>query len=383
MTLKIAETLEQRVRSDYVERNMNMQVARAEGRHAQLIDAASTRMVRPRFLDYPLIPSGVLTLIAGRAGVSKSTLSINRAALATRGRLKGDYEGCPVNVCFSGIEDNASMQKARLIAADANLTRVKFLTITDTRNGTSVKTGLSIPRDLPEIRDLLKDAGIRLWVIDPITSCIPGDTNKRDDVRAALDPLAALASDLDIAIVGILHFNKGGGYASDKVSGSHAFRDAVRSLVLVSKDDETGDVVMTVDKSNYTTAAGTSFSYALSSRDVTDDDGQTMSVPVVTGLMPTKRTVNEIINRNMAPAQDTPRTSANEIIDWLTEFLRDGPAAFTDIMRAATPEGYTKRQIRHAQETAADPWIVSEPDPAYQGRGQRRLWRLSATRPTD
>ena len=383
MTLKIEETLEQRVRSDYVERNMNMQVAKAEGRHAQLIDAASTRMVRPRFLDYPLIPSGVLTLIAGRAGVSKSTLSINRAALATRGRLKGDYKRHPVNVCFSGIEDSASMQKARLIAADANLTRVKFLTITDTRNGTSVETGLSIPRDLPEIRDLLKDAGIRLWVIDPITSCIPGDTNKRDDVRAALDPLAALATDLDIAIVGILHFNKGGGYASDKVSGSHAFRDAVRSLILVSKDDETGDVVMTVDKSNYTTAAGTSFSYALSSCDVTDDDGQTMSVPVVTGLMPTDRTVNEIINRNMAPAQDTPRTSANEIIDWLTEFLRDGPAAFTDIMRAATPEGYTRRQIRHAQETAADPWIVSEPDPAYQGRGQRRLWSLSATRPTD
>ena len=383
MTLKFAETLEQRVRSDYVERNMNMQIARAEGRHAQLTKAEDTRMIRPRFLDYPLIPSGVLTLIAGRAGVSKSTLSINRAALATRGWLKGDYEGRPVNVCFSGIEDSASMQKARLIAADANLTRVRFLTITDTRNGTSVETGLSIPRDLPEIRDLLKDAGIRLWVIDPITSCIPGDTNKRDDVRAALDPLAALAADLDIAIVGILHFNKGGGYASDKVSGSHAFRDAVRSLILVSKDDETGDVVMTVDKSNYTTAAGTSFSYALSSRDVPDDEGQSMSVPVVTGLMPTDRTVNEIINRNMTPAQDTPRTSANEIIDWLTEFLRDGPAAFTDIMRAATPEGYTRRQIRHAQETAADPWIVSEPDPAYQGRGQRRLWRLSATRPTD
>lgn len=383
MTLKIAETLEQRVRSDYVERNMNMQVARAEGRHAQLIEAASTRMVRPRFLDYPLIPSGVLTLIAGRAGVSKSTLSINRAALATRGRLKGDYEGHPVNVCFSGIEDSASMQKARLIAADANLTRVKFLTITDTRNGTSVETGLSIPRDLPEIRDLLKDAGIRLWVIDPITSCIPGDTNKRDDVRAALDPLAALASDLDIAIVGILHFNKGGGYASDKVSGSHAFRDAVRSLILVSKDDETGDVVMTVDKSNYTTAAGTSFSYALSSRDVQDDEGQSMSVPVVTGLMPTERTVNEIINRNMTPAQDVPRTSADEVIDWLTDYLRAGPAAFREIMKDARAEGFTGRQLTNARQKAEDPWIVTVPDPKHKGRGQRRLWMLSANPTND
>lgn len=383
MTLKFEETLEQRVRSDYVERNMNMQVAKAEGRHAQLIDAASTRMVRPRFLDYPLIPSGVLTLIAGRAGVSKSTLSINRAALATRGRLNGDYERHPVNVCFSGIEDNASMQKARLIAADANLTRVKFLTITDTRNGTSVETGLSIPRDLPEIRDLLKDAGIRLWVIDPITSCIPGDTNKRDDVRAALDPLAALAADLDIAIVGILHFNKGGGYASDKVSGSHAFRDAVRSLILVSKDDETGDVVMTVDKSNYTTAAGTSFSYTLSSRDVPDDDGQSMSVPVVTGLKPTDRTVNEIINRNMTPAQDVPRTSADEIIDWLTDYLQAGPAAFREIMKDARAEGFTGRQLTNARQKAEDPWIVTVPDPEHKGRGQRRLWMLSATPTND
>ena len=89
------------------------------------------------------------------------------------------------------------------------------------------------------------------------------------DVRRSLDPLAATAQELGIAIIGILHFNKGGGYASDKVSGSHAFRDTVRSLILVAKDDETGECVVTLDKSSYTPQQGASYKYTLAPRFIT------------------------------------------------------------------------------------------------------------------
>ncbi len=76
--------------------------------------------------------------------------------------------------------------------------------------------------------------------------------------------------------------NKGGGYASDKVSGSHAFRDTVRSLILVAKDDETGECVVTLDKSSYTPQQGQSYKYTLAPRFITDDDGERMEVPIIT-----------------------------------------------------------------------------------------------------
>lgn len=376
--MKFRETKEDVARAAYCTANLEAQVARAEGRHARMTRADDVRIVKPRFLDDPLIPCGVITLVSGRAGASKSTLTIQRAALATRGRLHGDYEGRPVNVAFTAFEDSTSMQKARLVAADADLRRVTFLGMSNTTNGVSVDTGMRIPDDLPEIRALLRDENVKLWIIDPITSVITGNSDKEDDVRAVLDPLAALAADLDIAIVAIRHFNKGAGYAGDKVSGSHAFRDAVRSLILVARDDEDGSIVATLDKSNYTMSAGRSFSYALASCDVPDDEGRMMTVPKITGFMPTDRNVGEIINRNYAAVETPARADRGEVLEWLTEYLRDGPAPFNDIKDAARAEGYTAKQLSNARERSGGR-IVSIPDDTYQGRGQRRLWAMIPT----
>mgnify|MGYP002728556784 FL=1 len=347
------------------------------GRSPHLVRASTVAKQRPRFLDYPMIPAGTLTLMAGRAGVSKSTLSLYRAALATRGRLEGDWKGEPVTVAISGVEDSLSMQRMRLEAAGADLERVRFLSMLATSGGDSTDTGVRLPDDLPALADSFKAEGVRLWIIDPITSCMDGDSNKRDDVRRALDPLAALADDLDMAIVGILHFNKGGGYASDKISGSHAFRDVIRSLVLIAKDDDNGDCVATIDKSSYTTAQGTSYSYGLMSVDVGDDFGETFSVPKVTGFMKTERDVNEVINRNIqAAAGDTTHTGRGEVLEWLADYLKDGPVSFKDIAAAANVEGYSRRQLTNARERS-DGHIVTIPDPTYEGRGQKRLWALA------
>ncbi|MEE1296959.1 MAG: AAA family ATPase [Bifidobacterium sp.] len=356
----------------------------ADGRHAILTDAATVSIERPTFLGEPMLPTGVITLIAGRAGVSKSTLSIHYAAMVTRGTLPGDYKGRPQPVVFSAIEDGKGMQAARLKAAGADMSRVRFLDMADTINGTPLESGVRIPEDLDTVRDALANCGARLWVIDPITSAMAGNTNKRDDVRGALDPLAALARDLDIAVVGILHFNKGGGYASDKISGSHAFRDTVRSLMLVARDDETGDCVATLDKSSYTPSAGSSWIYSLASRDVATADGLTMSVPVVAGLMPTDRSVGEIINRNeTAGSTVAERAEHGEVFDWLTGYLEDnGPTPLKVIAHDAADEyGYTKRQLTNARETATGPWIVTEKDPDHKGPGRAMLWRLSRTPP--
>ncbi|MBW3080905.1 AAA family ATPase [Bifidobacterium saguinibicoloris] len=344
------------------------------GRHPMFSIASQVAKTAPRFLDYPMLPVGVLTLIAGRAGVSKSTLSLYRAALATRGRLAGKWKGQPVNVCISGIEDSESMQRMRLEAEDADLDRVTFLSMADEHG----QTGVRLPDDLDTLAPEFRRRDIRLWVIDPITSAMDGDSNKRDDVRAALDPLAKFASDLDMAVVGILHFSKGGGYASDKISGSHAFRDAVRSLLTVARDDEDGTCVVTIDKSSYTTEQNTSYSYGLISHDVRDDTGHVFGVPKITGFMPTERTVNEVINKNINAGVPEPRRAGRgEVADWLADWLTEhGPTPFNKLEDAAGKAGYTAAQLRKVRER--NPGLIATArDPNHVGRGIGYIWSLN------
>ncbi|MBW3078229.1 AAA family ATPase [Bifidobacterium simiiventris] len=343
-------------------------------RQPKVTPASAVERHAPRFIDYPLIPVGTITLIAGRAGVSKSTLILYRAALATKGLLDGDWKGTPVNVAVSGIEDTESMQSMRLEAEGADLERIAFYGMAD-QYGDS---GVRIPEDLPALAESFKRNRIRMWIIDPITSAMDGDSNKRDDVRRALDPLAKFAADLDIAVVGILHFNKGGGYASDKISGSHAFRDAIRSLLLVARDDDNGDCVLTIDKSSYTTAQDQSYSYGLISCDITDDANRVFSVPKITGFMPTERNVNEVINKNMSVAfAESPRRSRGEVADWIIDYLTEhGPTPFDKIKTAADERGYTVKQLRKVRER--HPGLISSaPDPNHTGRGQGHIWSVN------
>lgn len=351
------------------------------GRHATAVRASHVKIERPRWLDKLFIPAGVLTVISGRAGVSKSTFAIARAAQATRGRLEGDYARRPVNVAFSAIEDSDSMQAARLQAAGADLNRVLFIGIAE---GTA-DAGMSLPKDLPIIRQLLLENDVKLWILDPITSVIDGNTNSRDDVRRVLDPLAALANELGIAIVGIAHFNKGGGYGGDKISGSHAFRDAVRSMLLIAKDDEQGDCVLTIDKSNYSTVAGQSFSYSLGSAEVTDANGDIMKVPIITGFMPSKRNVSEVINGNIARAEhvETDGHGVDDADRWLLDYLEEyGPTSFSRIAedaRGCAPS-YTKDQLRAARKRLGNRIMIA-PDNTHSGRGRSYKWSLSQSEP--
>lgn len=379
MTLAIATTERQAAIDDALIANVD-RLARSQhdGRRIALTRACDVKVERPVFLHNPLVPAKVLTLIAGRAGVSKSTLSIDIAAKATLGKLTGDWNGRPATVAFAAIEDDAGMQKARLQAAGADMTRVLFITVDDTRNGSTVSTGLQLPDDTATLRDTLREHGVKLLIIDPITSCIDGNTDKRDDVRRSLDPLAAIAQELQIAIIGILHFNKGAGYASDKVSGSHAFRDTVRSLILVAKDDETGECVVTLDKSSYTPQQGASYKYTLAPRFITDDDGEQMEVPIITDFAPTDTNVNEIINRNITGGDTTGRTADNEVAEWLTNYLAEnGPTSFKQIAAdAKEAEGYTAKQLQHARERSTAPRIITSKDTGYTGRGRRSLWQI-------
>lgn len=347
--------------------------------------AEDVQIRKIEWLHEPIIPLDYLTMISGRSGVSKSTLALHYAALASRGKLDGDYAGTPVTVGITAAEDTDGLIKARFVAAGGDVRRLRYVDVEIDTGGPQPVHGTPVfPDELELLVDKVEANDIKLWIIDPITAMMNGDSNKLTDVRKVLTPLAELAERLHIAIVLITHFNKGGGYASDKVSGSTAWRDAMRSLLIVAQEDkEGGDIVMTLDKSSTTGAAHSSWAYSLTEASVegVNSDGEAVQVQVtaVGTVMPTTKTVNQVINENNAAGMEVGKPQNREIEAWLVDVLNDGPMRFKELAQLAKDDmGYTESQLHNAQQRAADR-IVSIPDPDHVGRGRPRLWKLATT----
>ncbi|MFC0265971.1 AAA family ATPase [Alloscardovia macacae] len=321
--------------------------------------ASEVKTSKQHYIDFPAFPLDMVTLISGRAGVGKSTYALYKLARATEGSLEGDYKGKPINVAIFAKEDTQSMQKARLQAAGANLEHVYFGDAQSVVDGVAVESDISIPDDLPAIRQLIEDYDIRMLCIDPLNSYMSGDTNRKDDVRRALDPLARLAQQCHVSILGIVHFNKGGGYASDKMSGSHAFRDIARSVLLVAKNDETGECVVTLDKSQYT-QSGQNWKFNLQACEIRSDDGERMSVARVANVEETDTTVNDVININIAQSSDAVAEardeSMSETLEFLIDFLQEneGHASTKDIKKAGREAGYDWKQLTNVKSRNLD-----------------------------
>jgi hypothetical protein len=299
---------------------------------------------RQEFLWTPRIPLGTVSLFAGRGGVGKSTFAIWLAVEAQHGRLPGELEGQPIGVLYVSVEDHWETQMLpRLTAAGADLDRIwQVAAVSSAIDDSTGERIPSLPEDTHLIREAILETGAKLVIIDPITSTISGDDHKRDVVRAVLDPLAQVAAETGAVILGIMHFNKGIGNASDKLSGSHAYRDAARSVMLFARDEDESQVVMSQDKGNYAEASEMSLAYRLVDTAVALDDGNIAKVARVEIIGDTATSVNQIINR--------PQGQDSDVVQWLNEFMVEvnGRVAATTGGATGKAEGFSKSAISRA-----------------------------------
>lgn len=216
-----------------------------EGRRVVLRSAATMRMTRVRWLhgheQGGHIPLGAITLLAGREGIGKSTISYDVIAKVTRGVLPGEFHGVPKGVVIYATEDDwEPVILPRLIAANAD---VKKVFRADAYEGDD-KDWLSFPRDLIRLGEQCRRDDIGLVALDPIMSIVDGklDTHKDREVRQALDPLARFAAAADVSVLGLIHVNKSSGADPlNSVMGSRAFSAVARSVlycIAVPKGDE-------------------------------------------------------------------------------------------------------------------------------------------------
>lgn len=184
-----------------------------------------------KWLWYPYIPIGKITLIQGDPGEGKTTLALNIAAHITTGTAMPNCDCAAVfgSVIYQSAEDSpADTIKPRLIAAGADCSKVVYID----------KLNLASFESIDTIDRAIKQEKAKMLVLDPFQAHIFGgkDMSRVGDMRQIMSKLAYIASKHECAVVIIGHMNKSEG-SKDlyRGLGSIDIAAAARSILLISR----------------------------------------------------------------------------------------------------------------------------------------------------
>lgn len=217
----------------------------------KMIHLSEVESQQIKWLWYPFIPYGKLSIVQGDPGDGKSTLILNIAAKLSMGECIDENMNItePVNVIYQTAEDGlADTVKPRLEAANADCSRISIIDESD--------KSVSMTDD--RIEEAIKRENAKLCIFDPIQAYLGGDTdmNRANEAREMTKKLGSIAERTGCAIVLIGHMNKGSGAkAAYRGMGSIDFFAVARSVMLIyltekerkKKDIEKRKVSMQLD----------------------------------------------------------------------------------------------------------------------------------------
>jgi hypothetical protein len=189
-------------------------------------------------------PLGMITLLVGDPDLGKSYFSMYVASMVSNGGTWPDGTPCPqAQALILNAEDalaNTVRKRLHILGADADKI-IAIRAMTEKTEDGQFSDHFNIASDRTYLEEVLRDnPGVRLVVIDPLSAYFgSADTFKESVVRAILSPLADMASRFNVALVCIMHLNKGNSSkALYRTQGSLAFPAAARVVWLVSNDPE-------------------------------------------------------------------------------------------------------------------------------------------------
>jgi hypothetical protein len=249
--------------------------------------------------------------------------------------------GQPRNVIVCARED--SWEKTivpRLIAAGADLERVYQVKV---ERVTGLETDVLLPADNAEFADVVAELEAGLVVFDPLLSSLDADlnTHRASDVRKAIEPLADLAHDSGCAMLGLAHFAKAEGRdAASLISGSHAFKDVARSILVFARDGEASGVMSHV-KTNLGKLPDHSWLYAMEAVELRLPDGLAEVPRFVLG-QETPRHVEDLLDSGATRARSLAK-------DFLRKVLAGGARPSKDVEDEAKEHGIAERTLKRAR----------------------------------
>ena len=282
-----------------------------------------------------------LNLIVGQEGAGKGTLACWIFARLTLGELPGSLSGSPVSVAIVGDEDGFdAVWTPRLHAAGADLSRVKLI---ERGDGSLIE----LAADRERLSAIVDAFGVRLLYLDQLTDNLGAavDDWRAKQVREALAPARQLARELNCAVLGSLHPNKGGGTFRQLMSGSIAFNALSRSSLLLAEHPEDPERrVVTRAKGNLS-AVPEAVEFAIDGY-AFRANGHMFNVPRAADFSTSALTTEDLLNRP-APTGEA-RATAKEMV---LAALCDGdwhPAGA--IIAKCESEGIYKRAVQRAAD---------------------------------
>lgn len=323
------------------------------------------------------IPLAEVVMLSGDGGAGKSTAAQALASRVTRGQLDALPGGSDLTeprgvVILTTEEDPEAVVKPRLEAMGADLKRI--LILSDAGDGDTAP--LTLPSGADRLEEAIRSMNAALVIIDTGPGFLDRGltSNAEEDVRAFYRPLARIAREHRLVVMVLGHLNKGGGSARQRVTGSTAWVNVPRSVLLMAPppgDDplETPERLIVVTKANL--IAG-KMPDAIGARLVPGRDDPTVAVIVWTGLRAGIR-ADDLTTLEDRDARGDREDAAEAI----RELLTDGPQPAKDCMTRLKAAGHSTRTIQRAREAL---FITRESGCVYQDgfRGQH-MWRL----PTD
>ena len=306
------------------------------------------------------IPRGKVSLFIGDPGQGKSSVLIDLTARISTGSLWPDGTPAPQgNVIILTAEDGlADTVRPRLDAAGGDPGRVHAL---EAMRGKRGQRTFDLTRDLPALEAKIVKEQAVLVVIDPLSAYLGNKTDSHRDVelRGALAPLAALAEQTDVAIVGSMHLTKNRQMrAIYRAQGNIAFVAAARAVFAVTADPADPERRLLLPVKTNLARKPQGLAYRLvEAGDVArvEWDDEPVDVDVESALM----------GLAAVPVQ----SERDEAKTLLRTVLANGPMLANTVMERARAAGIAERTLNRAK---ADLGVASE----KQGFGREWWWRL-------
>jgi hypothetical protein len=328
-----------------------------------------SRAKPPRWAWQGRIVLGYLNLLIGNEGIGKGTLIAWMIARLTLGELPGDLRNRPIGVGVLGDEDDFDgVWTPRLHAAGANLDLVVQIERPD---GGFV----NVKEDRQRLAQVVEHRGLGLLFFDQLLDNlgVGVDDWRQKPVRDALQPLRALARELDIAALGSLHPNKRADSFRQLVAGAPAFNSVSRSSLLLAQHPEDESLrVLVRGKGNLSqTPEAVEFQIA---EHRFEANGHEFRVPLAQGFHVGELTVDDLIGDAGVPREHSKQAEACEIIEALLP--HDGewhPAR--PILEACEAEDLDKRTAQRAKARLK----IEHRRSGYQGAVEWRWSLIGAT----
>ena len=293
----------------------------------KLINMQDVEVEEVKWLIYPFIPYGKITIIQGDPGEGKTTLVLQIIARLTKGESIVNEEAKePINVIYQTAEDGlADTIKPRLLSADADCSKVLVIDDKDT------------PLTMRDVRleQAIVETNAKLVVLDPIQGFLGADVDmhRANEIRPVMKHMTELAEKYKCAIILIGHMNKSSmGKSAYRGLGSIDFQAAARSVLIVGRIKDEPEIRVVCQTKSSLAPEAKSLAFRLSEEngfewigeyDVTADD-------LLSGT-----------------AKGARKQAAMEFLE---NILSNGPMPHTELTELAMQKGIAERTLRSAKD---------------------------------